>query len=583
LNFLDKVDATLIKCRHIFRIPPSRLYLRIRDIIRRRIKGKKIISEKEQYSDLSRTFNNCELNDFIINCRGYDPKGNETLNPGEYSIRGFVRKLGDFDKFNWCKLLSPNEEDVNWLYELTYLSIFLKKDFLTAQECTELISCLDNFELETHRNYSSASLAWSVISVSNRLINIYSIAYNLANHCKNPKVLQRVIIHGNICRSFLEEFTEYYLHYNHLLFGISAQIIWDSSNVNYKPTIEYDEYCSYLEEQINQDGLHAELSPTYHLHVGFLTKAVIQSHSDSDSEVINRLVVHYKRMSDAIGTLIHPDGEIAIFSDSAIFDAPIPVNVFPELSNKETYSELPFSGYYRLQNSVFSVVLDAGPLGPFDNPGHGHIDYLSIEISLLGKRLVVDPGVASYKSGSLRLITRSSQSHNGPKPNGEKLAELAGAFQVGGMSNCSLIHKNIKNKSSLVIGETTVFNNKSKKIRRLLYLFESTIIVIDLGINTKLSETIFIIDDDWNHHFGKINSNDIHLNIRGHEGTSVVESKASYYPYGPGVEIQSTAYLITPSTYFDDSFAIFTFQNNDEVISKSLLKSLTDLIRCIDV
>ena len=54
------------------------------------------------------------------------------------------------------------------------------------------------------------------------------------------------------------------------------------------------------------------------------------------------------------------------------------------------------SGYARLSNQNKSAIafLDVGPIGPNYLPGHGHADTLSFELSIHGKRVVVNAGTS---------------------------------------------------------------------------------------------------------------------------------------------------------------------------------------------
>ena len=58
-------------------------------------------------------------------------------------------------------------------------------------------------------------------------------------------------------------------------------------------------------------------------------------------------------------------------------------------------------------------------------------DYLSIEVSVDGERLIVDPGVPTYTAGDLRDHGRSSAAHNGPRVDGVEPMEAWKSFRVG--------------------------------------------------------------------------------------------------------------------------------------------------------
>jgi uncharacterized heparinase superfamily protein len=183
--------------------------------------------------------------------------------------------------------------------------------------------------------------------------------------------------------------------------------------------------CSTL-----SDGMWAERSPAYHVHMLVLVDAV-KSMLDSASPDYRRLDELSKRMRFALAAIVHPDGEIATFNDAAVGDAPPPAAIGWSLAETPTSIVLPVAGYARICRVNTVVIMDAGPMGPDAVIGHGHADFLSIEVSIGQKRLIVDPGVASVSSDSDRLWTRSAGSHNGPTLKGREPAEFFGTWRVG--------------------------------------------------------------------------------------------------------------------------------------------------------
>ena len=128
--------------------------------------------------------------------------------------------------------------------------------------------------------------------------------------------------------------------------------------------------------------------------------------------------------------MTHPDGDIALFNDSWIGEAPPAGQVPASVPSLET-SRLPDTGYVRIGRGGDAVVLDCGPCGPDDNPGHAHADFLSIEASIGGKRFAVDTGVPTYTAGPDRDASRSARAHNGPRLEGVEPIEFWKSFRVG--------------------------------------------------------------------------------------------------------------------------------------------------------
>ncbi len=86
-----------------------------------------------------------------------------------------------------------------------------------------------------------------------------------------------------------------------------------------------------------------------------------------------------------------------------------------------------WSGKGNLARSFF----DVGPLGPEEQPGHGHADNLTFELSWGSERLFVDPGVYAYDEDGRRAWDRSTVSHNTLVADAKDSSEVWKIFRVG--------------------------------------------------------------------------------------------------------------------------------------------------------
>jgi uncharacterized heparinase superfamily protein len=137
--------------------------------------------------------------------------------------------------------------------------------------------------------------------------------------------------------------------------------------------------------------------------------------------------------------MCHPDGRIALFNDSA-FDGAAPaaalrryaaeLELTPDPPPAEPLRDLAASGYAVVRAGPAVAFLDAAPLGPDYQPGHGHADTLSFELSVHGERLVVDAGVSLYRESAERLRQRGTAAHNTLTVDEADSSELWGAFRV---------------------------------------------------------------------------------------------------------------------------------------------------------
>ncbi|HQZ82041.1 MAG TPA: alginate lyase family protein [Pyrinomonadaceae bacterium] len=108
----------------------------------------------------------------------------------------------------------------------------------------------------------------------------------------------------------------------------------------------------------------------------------------------------------------------------------------------ETLSrDFPESGYFVMRNGWMptddSLVIDCG--GPDASSGaHRHADLLSIDLSLRGRSLFVDPGTFSYSgSPEVRERFRSSRSHNTLSVDGRSTSLTAGPFSWKSRANAA--------------------------------------------------------------------------------------------------------------------------------------------------
>ena len=198
-----------------------------------------------------------------------------------------------------------------------------------------------------------------------------------------------------------------------------------------------------LSEQVLPDGLHCERSPMYH---ACLLETVLdglnlaQAKGGRASDTLrDTLAQTAARMLGALEVLTHPDGEIALFADSAFGIAQPPdalagyaarLGVAP--CRPARSGVLDAGGYVRLERGPFVLIASvAGPM-PAHQPGHAHCDALAFELSVGGQRVVTDTGVHEYIPGRLRDLSRATRSHATLEVAGEEQAEIWAAHRIGG-------------------------------------------------------------------------------------------------------------------------------------------------------
>ncbi|RYG24179.1 alginate lyase family protein [bacterium] len=201
-----------------------------------------------------------------------------------------------------------------------------------------------------------------------------------------------------------------------------------------------------LEEEILADGGHYERSPMYHsivledvLDLINLRRAYpdaipaeYRAFADGWSDLAQRMRVW-------LNVMLHPDGRISFFNDAAFGIAIEPpglhayaerLGLAPVAQAKEGMTHLKESGFVRVQFGNTVGLFDVGEIGPSYIPGHSHADTLTFELSVRGKRLVVNSGTSVYKQFPARQQQRSTAAHNTVVVDGQDSSEVWGAFRV---------------------------------------------------------------------------------------------------------------------------------------------------------
>jgi len=227
------------------------------------------------------------------------------------------------------------------------------------------------------------------------------------------------------------------------------------------------------EEEVLADGGHFERSPMYHclvlealLDTVQVARAVDLEPEDlvdvalrnmyplealQDAVEVSRvwgtdLTDAARRMARALPVLCHPDGGIALLNDSACGIAPAPADLLAYatevLGEVPAVEEdvLPQTGYVGLGRGGDRLLLDAGAIGPEYVPGHAHADTLSFELSVGGKRVIVDSGVYDYDPGPARGYCRGTAAHNTVRVDGLDQSEVWASFRVARRARPGEVH-----------------------------------------------------------------------------------------------------------------------------------------------
>ena len=205
-----------------------------------------------------------------------------------------------------------------------------------------------------------------------------------------------------------------------------------------------------VRNQIHADGAHQERSPMYHcllleqvLDLLNLARVVPLPGFDGFPAELEEAA---GRMCGALDVWTHPDGEIALFSDSALGIAPAPSALLAYARDLGVSPQLPpcpdrldGGGYVRLADDRWHLVASVAGPAPAHQPGHAHCDALAFELSWSGQRIVTDTGVFEYLPGAARDTARATRSHATLEIEGREQAETWSAHRVGGRPRVEVV------------------------------------------------------------------------------------------------------------------------------------------------
>ncbi len=336
-----------------------------------------------------------------------------------------------------------------WLYHLNYFD-FLNVGFALPEERPLLKAALEIMLDWCAHNTQGTEVGWEPYALSVRIINWLKF---LARHGRSLESMEErgkiEIVLGTlgVQAARLEHRLEKDLLGNHFLKNIKALLFAGALLETSASTRWWAKGEKLLGDQLNEqilpDGGHVERSPMYHSQVleDLIEIRRVVAAAEKSLACSDLLSQKIASMAQFLQGILHPDGDIPLFNDSVLGGARLPAELLTlagASDPKENESEsrvtvFPDTGYGVIRNpeTRSTLIFDCGPLGPDYQPGHGHCDVLSYELSLRGQRVVVDTGVSTYERGPERHYERSTAAHNTIRIDDEEQAEIWASFRVG--------------------------------------------------------------------------------------------------------------------------------------------------------
>ena len=345
---------------------------------------------------------------------------------GQYTAKSniftFLNKRHSFgNSIDW----NYAEEGKLWTYNLNYFEWLDDEDLLPATRLKTMLEYAVNDE--QLRN----------------IVEAYPISIRGMNWIKflSKHAIKDGEIDSCLYRHYhrLASFPEYQLLGNHLLEnGLSLFFAAHYFNDLGFYKLATDILSKQLEEQILNDGAHFELSPMY--------QCIILQHlldcimlAENSGRFKNDALLHLMRakagmMAGWLQAFLYKDGSYAMFSDATYGVAPTPALLFQYTSNLNIAipnTQLKESGYRKISNPGYELMLDIGNIQPAYQPGHTHADTFSFCMQVDGKPFITDTGISTYEPGERRNYERSTAAHNTVVINNMNSSDVWATFRTG--------------------------------------------------------------------------------------------------------------------------------------------------------
>lgn len=340
----------------------------------------------------------------------------------EHAITG----AGDWSNPDWPRL---------WLYNLHY---FDDLDAVGARARAAWHAALiDRWIAE---NPAPSGPGWEPYCLSLRIVNWCRHAWSGGE--LDPAAVQSLAVQTRA----LADQIEVHLLGNHLFANakalIFAGVFFEGEEADRWLSAGIRHLSAELKEQVLADGGHFERSPMYHNIIAGDVLELLEANRLAPGVMRTSVVAQLRQAAQAMlpwaEAMTHDDGEVSFFNDSAIGIAP-PAGALrrwagslnlPPAPAPGALEHLEPSGYVRARSGPALLIADVGRVGPDYLPGHAHADTLSFELSLRGRRLLVNTGTSLYAAGERRLAERGTGAHNSVVVDGADSSEVWSSFRV---------------------------------------------------------------------------------------------------------------------------------------------------------
>lgn len=420
----------------------------------------------------------------------FDPAFIKRFNATEFR-EGLVTFLHETETFDWNSKWEIKDKTPLWNFNLHYFEYIHSFAAMYIRTGDEAWIMSANRIIKSWIRYNPQNEmgnGWSAYTIALRLTNWLSY-YSETKQQADKGVVDSIF--EQYC--FLLNHLEKDILGNHYMEDLKALILcslyFSDNEVLNRATNEFIIQCN---EQILPDGMHYELSPMYHkiMLECLLRTAWALREADKKNYKIESFI---SRMVNVAYSFENGLERIPLFNDSGnnvsksldtLITAAKKFDVVPKYV---TYLEN--SGYFIVRTDSYVLIIDAGPIGPEFNPGHGHCDAMSYELYWQGKPVVVNCGTYAYQC-SERNYFRGTSAHNTVMVEGVEQSDCWSNFRVGKRSRIRKIEKNC---NCITI---EMEDQKKNVISRKICISSNAIEIQDQSRNHDLVSYIHILDNN---------------------------------------------------------------------------------------
>jgi hypothetical protein len=368
-------------------------------------------------------------------------------------------------------------EEINWnftgfgtLWNIMFNSFeFLNNENTTAEDGKNAIL---SFLQSAKRNASY----FDSQCITGRIINAVKFCsrYNIHDRTINEFIYYQCI--------YLKKNPEFHLRNHHLLENGFA-LLFAAVYFNEYAFFDFSERLLFnnLPRQILHDGAHFELSVMYHLLVlhHILDSIYILEKSNFPSDRLKtKLKTYAPKMLGWVQHLQMNNGCLPAFNDSADGYCPplrTVLKIAADMKIDAVVVPLKDSGFRKLKNRNFEMVIDVNGLSPQESPGHAHADTFHFVLYVFGDPFIVDTGVSTYTKGKERLYERSTMAHNTVVIDDCNQSEIYSTFRVGRRAKVINLHE----KNNEIEGTHDGYSHKGVLHTRKIILKNDVVEIID--------------------------------------------------------------------------------------------------------